>query len=112
MITFLMSHLKTWGSYEITPWLNDDSNTHLKGENTKEFTRNTHSICNKLKAMIQSSECSNLCEALYAFEKVHAFLTLVIIDDYEVANAFFSEGLFTRETPNTQIGNHIIVEFE
>ena len=38
--------------------------------------------------MIQSSECSNLCEALYAFEKVHAFLTLVIIDDYEVANAF------------------------
>ena len=62
--------------------------------------------------MIQSSECSNLCEALYAFGKVHAFLTLVIIDDYEVVNAFLNEELFTQETPKAQIGNRMIVKFE
>ena len=62
--------------------------------------------------MIQSSECSNLCEALYAFEKVHAFLSLVIIDDFEVANAFFNEETFTCETPKDQIGNRMITEFE
>ena len=44
--------LKGWHAFEITPWLNSESNSRLKGEHTKEFTKNTHGACVLLKSLL------------------------------------------------------------
>ena len=78
-VTFLLLNMKTWTSFEVKPWLNNETNLQLKGRNTKEFTRNTHLVCQKLKELIDDSACDNLIIALYAFEKIHCFLSFVLI---------------------------------
>ena len=47
--TFLMANLKTWKAFQIVPWLNGESSSSkaIRGEHTKEFTKNTHKICKK-----------------------------------------------------------------
>ena len=75
-VTFLLLNMKTWTSFEVKPWLNNETNSRLKGRNTKEFTRNTHLVCQKLKELIDDSACDNLIIALYAFEKFIAFCHL------------------------------------
>ena len=109
---FLMVTLKTWKAFQVTPWLNNESNAKLCGEHTKDFTRCTHKICEKLKSLQESSECDTLCKALYAYEKVHCFISFVIIDDYITANAFFGRSLFSEETEKIYIGEKMIEEFQ
>ena len=110
---FLMTNLKTWRSFQVTPWLNNDGTSKLRGEHTKEFTRNTHLICEKLKTLVQSKACDDFCNALYSYEKVHCFLNFVIIDDYETANAFLGGSpVFTVETEKKIIGARMISEFD
>ena len=53
-----------------------------------------------------------MCVALYAFQKVHLFLTFSIIDDYETANAWLNTTIFSQETPRNQIASRMIHEFE
>ena len=97
----------------MTPWLNNDGTSKLRGEHTKEFTRNTHLICEKLKTLVRSKACDDFCNALYSYEKVHCFLNFVIIDDYETANAFLGGSLvFTVETEKKIIGARMISEFD
>ena len=69
--SFLLKILKTWKAFQTTPWLNNDTNSKLRGEHTKEFDKNTHVICRKRKTLQDSSECENFCIALYAYEQTH-----------------------------------------
>ena len=110
--TFLTSSLRTWSRFHVKPWLNNESNSRLKGENTKEFTRETHRICVQLKTLISNNACEDLCTALYAFEKIHCFLGFVVIDDYQTANAFLNSNMFTSQSNKQEIGEKMIGEFE
>ena len=95
-----MMTLKTWKAFQVTPWLNNESNSKLCGEHTKEFTKHTHQICEKLKTLQESSECEHLCNALYAYEKVHCFLLFIITDDHVTANAFLAILFFQKKRTN------------
>ena len=110
--SFLLADLKTWKAFQISPWLNNDASSKLKHEHTKEFTKNTHVVCSKLKTLRDSSECDNLCIALYPYEKIHCFLLFVMIDNHETENAFLGSNLFTTETEQHVIGERMIEEFE
>ena len=110
--SFLTTTMSTWGAFEIKPWLNNETNSRLKGRNTKEFTRNTHTVCLELQELVNSSACENLCTALYAFEKINCFLTFVLIDNYETANSFLNTNEFNQETDKQTIGLQMISEFE
>ena len=109
---FLVQNLKTWGCFHTKQWINNEKTSRLKGENTKEFTRKTGEICKKLKELLSNRDCDQLCVALYAFQKVHLFLTFSIIDDYETANAWLNTTIFSQETPRNQIASRMIHEFE
>ena len=111
--SFLMKTLKSWKSFQITPWLNNDGCSKLRGEHTKEFTKYTHEICTTLKTLRNNRHCHAFCDALYAYEKIHCFISFVIIDDYITANAFLGEdGIFTKDTDRESIGERMIAEFE
>lgn len=109
---FLMSNLKSWKSFQITPWLNNDKSSRLRGEHTKDFTKSTHQICEKISSLRDSSDSCSFCEALYAYERVHCFLSFVIIDDFETANAFLGGPVFTQNDNRKNIGEKMILEFE
>ena len=106
-----MPTLKTWKAFQVTPCLNNESDPNLCGEHTKEFTKHTHKICEKLKTLQESSECKHLCNALYAYEKVHCFLLFMIIDDHVTANEFFCSSSVFRRNKKQEIGERIIQEF-
>ena len=69
-------------------------------------------MCKQLKILRNCSDCVLFCYALHAYEKSHCFLSFVITDDYETANAFFGRSLFTGNNDRKEIGNRMIVEFE
>ena len=110
---FLMTNLKTWKAFQITPWLNNDPQSKsLRGEHTKEFTKSTHKICEQLKKLRSNRECHNFCDALYAYEKINCFLSFIFIDDYKTANALFGHNIFTANTERKCIGEKMLKEFE
>ena len=112
--SFLLS-LKGFQSFHVTPWLNNESNSRLKGEHTKSLTKNTHRACSLLKSLLRSEKCDAFCDALYNFEKVSCFLSFTLIDDYETANVFLnnnSTNEFTESTPKETIGHAMIIELE
>ena len=106
--TFMISTLKSWRNFQISSWLNNDGISRLKGEHTKDFTRSTHKLCQKLKTLVNSQVCNDFCEALYAYEKVHCFMSFVIIDDYETANAFLGRNEFSAQSEKQAIGEKMI----
>jgi len=65
-----------------------------------------------MREIVDSTSCNNLCTALYAFEKIHYFLTLCIIADFEIANAFIGNNEFNSDTPQTEVGEKMIATFE
>ena len=109
--SFLL-RLKGFQSFHVTPWLNNESNSRLKGEHTKTFTKNTHRACSLLKSLLRSEKCDVFCDALYTFEKVSCFLSFTLIDDFDAANVFLNSSEFTSNTPKDTIGNAMIIEFE
>ena len=96
--------MKTWKSFQVTPWLKNDKSSRLKGENTKEFTKCTHQICEQFKILRDCSDCALFCDALYAYEKVHCFLSFVIIDDYETENVFLGQHFSQVTTTGKKLG--------
>ena len=77
--TFLTTSLQTWGRFHVKPWLNNESNSRQKGENTKEFTCETHQICIQLKTLINNEACEDFCTSIYVFEKINWFLGFFLL---------------------------------
>ena len=103
--------MKTWTSFEVTPWLNNETNLRLKGRNIKEFTRNTHLVCQILKELIDDCVCDKLTTALYAFEKIHCFLEFFLIDEWDTA-FLKNKHDFTATTNKKKIATRMIDKFE
>ena len=103
--------MKTWTSFEVKLWWNNETNSRLKGRNTI-FTRNTHLVCQTLKELIDDHACDNLTTALYAFEKIHCILSFVLIDEWDTANVFLNKNDFTATTNKKEIATQMIDKFE
>ena len=60
----------------------------------------------------EQQTCDNFCNALYAYERVHCFMSFVIIDDYQTANEYLGEIVFAQDTDQKVIGQRMINEYE
>ena len=94
----VLYNLDNWGDYEVSPWISGDGLARLKGLHTKSFTENAEVINEVLKRLLSSNIVTILYDALVLFKWISAFLNLLLIDEYKIAQIFLPDNPNIFET--------------
>ena len=95
--------LKSWGDYEISPWITGDGVARLKGIHLKEFVKNTDDITNLLANLCLPHEVKDLNCALKAYAKVSKMLGHIFIDNYDDVKMYVADSTLNSSSSKDDV---------
>lgn len=109
---FFLQTLKSWGDYEISPWLTGDGVARLKGVHIKQFVKQVDDVTTMLSSLCLPHEVKHINIALKAFAKVSKILSFIFIDDYDDVKEFLSDSQLNKSSPKEEIASAIVKSYK
>ena len=109
----MLSSWKSWDGYVVDPWVNDESQAHIKGRHTKEFIKRIPEVVTLLVSLFPRARIEPFCRCLEAFEKMSKIISLFLIDLYdEVKEVLPQDTTITSASSQEEIANAVIERYE
>ena len=102
-VALYLQTLKSWGDYEISPWITGDGVARLKGIHLKEFVKNTDDITNLLANLCLPHEVKDLNCALQAYAKVSKMLGHIFIDNYDDVKMYIEDSTLSSSSSKDDV---------
>ena len=109
----MLSSWKSWDGFVVNPWVNDESQAHIKGKHTKEFVKRISEVVTLLLSLFPAGRIQPFCNCLEAFQVMSKIISITFIDRYEDVKDILPDDInISAESTKPEIANAVIARYE